>query len=393
MPPRPRGAVRMTRTDSRSPVDEPAASLLHAIHVAGSESGMWPRVLDQFRRKLKARVVLLAHHEFHTGSHATLHASPLDGSFCEGIAAFGARIPWFLSSDEYPTGRVMTGDALVGARDIRRTDFYRGFLQPHGLLHMLCGVVDHRATGVHLLLAYRAENQRPFDARDRAELKILLEHVTLSLKNQWRLQEADDLSRALLMLSDHDANPTILVTADAVVVYRNRAAAQLLETGTDLRAEGNRVRAATATDQRMLGNAIGNLARRDFPGTSSEPVVLNIAGTQNTPSLVLVLRPAGHAYNREVGARLPLVMISVRGGQALHDPLTCVFVRRYELTAAQGRVCALVFSGQSLARASQTLKLSENTVRSHLRQIFQKTGTHGQMELVHLHARVCTAQS
>jgi DNA-binding CsgD family transcriptional regulator len=37
------------------------------------------------------------------------------------------------------------------------------------------------------------------------------------------------------------------------------------------------------------------------------------------------------------------------------------------------------------------LNLSENTVRSHLKQIFQKTDTHGQMELVHLHARVCPA--
>ena len=82
-------------------------------------------------------------------------------------------------------------------------------------------------------------------------------------------------------------------------------------------------------------------------------------------------------------------MLAVRGSHSGHNPATCVFARQYELTAAQSKVSALVFAGQSLSTIAQSLNLSENTVRSHLKQIFQKTETHGQMELVHLHARVC----
>ncbi len=303
MPPRPRGDVPTRKNQSRSPGIEPVASLLHAIHVAGTDAGLWPRVLERFRGTLNARVVLLAHHEFGSGAHATIHVSPSHGAFREEIAAYGARIPWFLSSDEYPPGRVMTGDALVGARDIRRTDFYRGFLQPHGLLHMLCGVVDHSATGVHLLLAYRAENQRPFGSSDCAELKILLQHVTLSLKNQWRLQEADDLSRALTTLVDHDINPTMLVDADGSIVYSNPAARQLLDAAIGLRSGSGALRAVTETDQRFLRNAINEAARRDRCGTSDESSVLNLSGAPGAPSLVLVLRPAGCLYKREMGVR------------------------------------------------------------------------------------------
>ena len=86
-------------------------------------------------------------------------------------------------------------------------------------------------------------------------------------------------------------------------------------------------------------------------------------------------------------------MLVVRGHQALHSPETCVFSRRYELTAAQAKVSALVFAGQPLAAIARSLNVSENTVRSHLKQIFQKTDTHGQMDLVHLHARICPALS
>jgi len=81
----------------------------------------------------------------------------------------------------------------------------------------------------------------------------------------------------------------------------------------------------------------------------------------------------------------------VRGAQAAHDLSVCAFAQQYAFTAAQARVSTLVVAGQSLAGISRTLHLSENTVRSHLKQIYHKTDTHGQMELVHLHARVCTA--
>ena len=68
----------------------------------------------------------------------------------------------------------------------------------------------------------------------------------------------------------------------------------------------------------------------------------------------------------------------------------CAFPSLFGLTAAQGRLVARILAGESLAGASRALGVSENTVRSHLKQIYLKTDTHSQIELVHLHARVCS---
>jgi DNA-binding CsgD family transcriptional regulator len=54
-------------------------------------------------------------------------------------------------------------------------------------------------------------------------------------------------------------------------------------------------------------------------------------------------------------------------------------------------VGVMIITGHSLAETARKLHVSDNTVRSHLKQIFQKTNTHGQMELVHLHARTCAS--
>jgi DNA-binding CsgD family transcriptional regulator len=383
----------MARIGSGMEAPRPAASLVRAIHGASLSAAEWPGVLERLRSHLDAQVASLSYHDFASGSDSPLFESPDDKSFSQEMAAFSARNPWFLSSQDYVPGRVMTGDELISNADLRRTDFYRGFLKPRGLLHLLCGVVAQRARGVHFLSIYRAEDQGAFDDRARSELGVLLEHVTLSLESQWRWQEANDLARALLALTDHDANPLILVTAEGEAIHRNPAAEQLLQRCIGVRVEGSRLMAASAADQRLLRETIARVARDETARPGAAPSVLTLASAPPAPPVVAVVRPAGLVFTRQVGSRRGLVMVTIRGGHAAHDASSCIFARQYELTAAQAKVSSLMFAGQSLATISQTLNLSENTIRSHLKQIFQKTGTHGQMELVHLHARVCPALS
>ena len=65
----------------------------------------------------------------------------------------------------------------------------------------------------------------------------------------------------------------------------------------------------------------------------------------------------------------------------------------YGLTQAECRLVREVCSGEPLAAIAKRLQVSENTVKTQLQQVFQKTGTHGQMQLVHLHAQVCVDKS
>lgn len=364
--------------------------LVRTIHAASLSATAWPDVLEQLRNCLDARVVTLAHREFTTGAESALLESPDDARFSQDMATFAARNPWFLSSKDYVPGRVMTGEELISHSDLRRTDFYRAFLQPRGLLYRLCGVVAQHASGAHFLAAYRAEDQGAFGAREKAMLEVLLDHITLSLESQWRWQEAEDLARALI---ERVANPMILVTADAEALYRNRAADPLLDRRVGLRLDGARLVAASPADQRPLREMIARVARNDPEHAGASPCVVTLACAPPTPPVVAVLRAVGQVFLRRLGERRSLVMVSVRVDDAGHDPASCVLARQYELTAAQAKVAALVFAGRPLSTIADSLHVSENTVRSHLKQVFRKTNTHGQMDLVHLHARVCPTLS
>lgn len=71
------------------------------------------------------------------------------------------------------------------------------------------------------------------------------------------------------------------------------------------------------------------------------------------------------------------------------DSRECPFARQFELILSQSKVSAMVFAGNALPVFARTLRVSENTVRSHLKQILQKTNTHREIELVHLRACIC----
>src|SRR5262245_11832165 len=55
---------------------------------------------------------------------------------------------------------------------------------------------------------------------------------------------------------------------------------------------------------------------------------------------------------------------------------------RFNLTPAEARVVIRLITGESLRPCAKALGIKYETVRSYLKSVFQKTGTHRQAELV-----------
>jgi DNA-binding CsgD family transcriptional regulator len=64
----------------------------------------------------------------------------------------------------------------------------------------------------------------------------------------------------------------------------------------------------------------------------------------------------------------------------------------YGLTLAEVRVALSVASGITIGHAAQRLKISVNTVKTHLRRVYEKTGTSRQAQLARLLATMGLAR-
>jgi DNA-binding CsgD family transcriptional regulator len=74
-----------------------------------------------------------------------------------------------------------------------------------------------------------------------------------------------------------------------------------------------------------------------------------------------------------------------RGSEPMEEarmPQTAFLKNRFGLTPAEARLVQRLVSGDSLRSAAKVLGIKYETVRTHLKSIFQKTGARRQAELV-----------
>ena len=180
--------------------------------------------------------------------------------------------------------------------------------------------------------------------------------------------------------------PALLLDAERAVVAANPAAGRLRRDALVI--GGDRLTCEdAASDQRLalvvrqvLGEAGARPAARRRRQTLG---LMNLTRDRIVFVTVARLELAPHAQ----GGPGPLALVTV------HDPQTPLrldtdgLADLFALTPAELRVTEVLVDGHSPATAAQLLSLSEGTVRTHLRAIFKKTGTHRQAELVRLLTR------
>jgi DNA-binding CsgD family transcriptional regulator len=70
--------------------------------------------------------------------------------------------------------------------------------------------------------------------------------------------------------------------------------------------------------------------------------------------------------------------------------LNDMLIRFYRLTPAETRVAIMLAAGRGTVGTSQHLAVSENTVKTHAKRIYEKMGLKSQGELAHLLGRLAT---
>ena len=365
--------------------------LIYQIHAAGTCQEGWAEALAGIRETLYGQLATLAKVHFSSGHSKKLLISPPCEAFTKAYATeHSVRNPWLLSSLDYQPGRIMTGEELLRPEELLRSDFYQRFLQNYDLFHRLCGVLLRDQEYTYYLAIYRSRQQPTFEDSDKALLNTLLPHFTLAFARYRELLHARSFQQAIYRVVDRWTSAVFLVDENAQMLFKNRAAGSLLEQRSGLLIDAAHLKAASRTENRALLEAIQDIASAPGSTPADAVKIITIANITDDTPLVVTIRPVALAGANELAEDHRIAVLVVNNPDYTHDVQSCPFGRIYQLTPAQARLTSLILAGHSLVHAAQQLQVSENTVRSHLKQIFLKTDTHSQMSLVHRHARVCT---
>ncbi|GGD96660.1 LuxR family transcriptional regulator [Aureimonas endophytica] len=361
--------------------------IIDAIYEASQHSAPWDRAIGLVQDSLRAQTGSLYVQNIRdlTGRTDSLESAILLGYGTKAIADYGDyyhRInPFSVHAEHFPIGRIGRDtdlDAIGKLPRFEAGEYYADWVKPQGLRHVIGQFLRPAGEGLLCFCFWREAGAGAFDAADSAAFETLTRHIGRAVAVGKRLATAQAEVQAIL--TQH-AEAVMTIGADGRLRQANALADRLLQLEVGLKVRGGRLRTAMPQDQAALDRLLACALDPRFAAWA-EHAAVPIHRADGRPPLTARTIAVAHRFDPFAPDRAASVILTIEGFEAETEAVEARLRRRFGLSAAQGRVAMQLREGRSPAEAAQALGLSVETVRSHLRVLFQRTGTRRQAELV-----------
>jgi DNA-binding CsgD family transcriptional regulator/GAF domain-containing protein len=357
------------------------SSLLALVYQGPLESTPWSGLLENLRQRFEASFfTLVLRNPDHERPGLIVNAS-IHGPLLPGEPFYSEQYYSICPFIDWPVEQVASADQVLGTDAWLAHDFYRDYLQPLDLRHVL--VANMRTpTGMHCaLFACRNHASRDFDVAEIALIRLLLPHLQQAVDLHSAVEQLDSERQLYAATIDRLMVGTAILDENGTMMRCNRAAQRLFDSRDGLECRHDKLCAFTSQQNRRVQQAIQAVLKQRQRGLD-DIEVLTLTRPSGEMPLNLLLRPIPMNYQARNGARRPAVAVFIRdpsdSPQASRNLLRSLF----QLTPTETEVAMFVMDGQTLDETALALGVSRNTVRAHLRGVFAKTGATRQAQLV-----------
>jgi DNA-binding CsgD family transcriptional regulator len=276
---------------------------------------------------------------------------------------YPAAVGHFLAEIEQP---VATAD-LMPYHEIVETGFHREWAQPQGIVDFVSAVLDKSVTTVAMFGVFRHERNGFVDDEARHRMRLIVPHIR----------------RAVMIAS------LFLVDPIGRIVHANAAGHALLHTGDILHDAGGRLAGGDPQVNQTL--------REIFAAAGQGDAALGTKG--------IALPLIGQDGERYIAHALPLTSGARRRAGIIFTAVAALFVRKaalamssrsevigkmFKLTPTELRVLLAIAEIGGVPEVAAALGVADTTVRTHVGNLFEKTGAKRQADLVRLVAGYAT---
>jgi DNA-binding CsgD family transcriptional regulator/PAS domain-containing protein len=258
--------------------------------------------------------------------------------------------------------------------------YFREILRPMGLVDMMqyCLVqTPDRFAGLGFA---RNRLQGPFTDREIEIGGLLLPHikraVTISNVLDARTIERARMGEALDALQCG----VVLTGEDGAILHANRAAETMLRDGVLIRGIGSVLAATTAAASKELSAAI-KLAALDEVHIGKTGLSVRLNSLDEAPQFAHVLPLNGSEFRTRLQ---PAAVAAVFIGRPDPEREGVALAAAFGLTPAEVQVLTSLLAGRTRSETAAHLGITLATTKTHLINIFAKTGVKRQAELIRL---------
>ena len=308
------------------------------------------------------------------------------------IAHYGQLDPtWPIIGAQTPLGQVGSCTKFIDDGFVRKNEFYQEFLIPYGGRYLTGGRLFEDASEIVGMSVHSGGKRGPLREREVACFQAIWPSLMTATQVSRRLARADldiSISRLSGMLDAFERMSCAAVLLDAsgrVLAMNQRAELSLKES---LRIANGRIvaknRDSDANLQKLIASTI-----KPAQGFGDNAAVRILR--PNGRSLMAFVMPVLGV--QKYGFKAPAALIVFIDPSEGHNSIDAILVGAYGLTPAEARVASILGTGLSLQETANQIGIQYETVRSHLKIIFQKIGIRRQPELAVILARIAMVGS
>ncbi len=359
---------------------ERVSALIGDIYDASLDPALWPLVLENSANFVGGVASALFMKDVVKKAHNTVYTWGYDPYYHQ------LYLEKFVQFDPFTTGQFFFDlDELVSVADLmpreehQKSRFYKEWVQPQGWIDAIGATLEKSATTYSAFSVIRHERNGIVDDETRRRMRLIVPHVrravTIGKIVDLRTVEAAALADTL----DGLTAAMFLVDDDGRIVHANAAGHAMLADGSVLSAAGGKLIFA---DQAINASFVGVGTEDTAAGAKNACLPLQARNGDDYVAHILSLtagkrRQAGSAYSA-------VAAVFIRKAELeLPHPVEAL-AKRYGFTAAEMRALFAIVEIGGVPDVANMLGISQATVKTHLKRIFDKTGTARQVDLVKL---------
>ena len=275
----------------------------------------------------------------------------------------------------------MAAGDLVPYDEFVATRFYSEWARPQGLVDCVNVVLEKSVTSVAAFNVFRHQRDGLVDDEARRRMALLAPHVrravligrVIDLKTAEAATFADSL--------DGLSAGMLLVDETSRIVHANASGHVMLAEGSVLRATAGKLTANEADAEQAL-NEIFAMAGSGDAAVGVKGIAVPLTARDGERYVAHVL-PLTSGERRRAGASYAAVAALFVHKAALEAPSPPeVIAKTFRLTPSELRILLAIVEVGGVPEVAESLGIAESTVKTHLGNLYQKTGARRQADLV-----------
>jgi DNA-binding CsgD family transcriptional regulator/PAS domain-containing protein len=298
---------------------------------------------------------------------------------------YPAAVGHFLGEIDQP---IATAD-LLPYDELAKSDFYREWAQPQGLIDFVSAVLDKSSTSVAMFGVFRHERNGLVDDQARRNMRLIAPHIRraalIARMFDLRVAEAATFADTLDGL---DAG-LYLVDADARLIHANTAGQAILDARDILHEIRGHLVALDPRVNQTLRDVFATAGQGDS-ALGARGIAVPLMGQDGQRHVAHALPLTSGARRRAGVAYRAVAALFVRKAALAMPPRSEVIGKAFNLTPTELRVLLAIVEVGNVPEVASALGVADTTIRTHVSRLFEKTGAVRQADLIKLVAGYAT---